>query len=263
MAKIPGDFVPLNVRYRRDRAIRRAGVMAELLYIRSLALVKRDETGGVIEDYDLDELTEGISSPESAVAALVTHQLWITLTEHSWSVRSWQKWNPSEKSSAEGKRGNHVRWHEKEGVVKPDCPFCLESSPPNRGAIGGRSEGDIGGDIRPDSQVRVEKRREEKNTCSSTDVESEFAEWYSGYPRKVGKGQALKAYKAARKKVDHQTLIDALAGQLRSLTARGADYVPYPATWLNGERWADEGATNVHQLRSSSDEGAPWMAGGA
>lgn len=170
MAKIPGEFVPLNVRYRRDRSIRRAGASAELIYIRSLAMAKRDDTNGVIEDYDLDELTEGIDDPKTAVAALVEHQLWTARTDHSWSVRSWQKWNPSGQSSAEGKRGNHVRWHVKEGVVKPDCQFCLESSAEDRGPIAPRIAPRLGEDIAPDSQVRVEKSKRESRKNVSSEV---------------------------------------------------------------------------------------------
>lgn len=80
----------------------------------------------------------------------------------------------------------------------------------------------------------------DKDSCASTDVEREFARWYELYPRKRSKGQALKAYRTARKKVSAQTLLDAITAQAETLTARGAEFVPYPATWLNGERWADE-----------------------
>lgn len=73
-------------------------------------------------------------------------------------------------------------------------------------------------------------------------IDDDFADWYTHYPRKVGKGQALKAYRAARKKVDHQTLVDRLVQQIPVITAKGAEFTPHPATWLNGERWDDEHA---------------------
>jgi hypothetical protein len=78
------------------------------------------------------------------------------------------------------------------------------------------------------------------NSCASADAEREFAEWYESYPRKRGKGQALKAYKAARKKTDAETLLLTLKRQIPALTAKGIEFAPYPATWLNGERWDDE-----------------------
>ena len=93
-----------------------------------------------------------------------------------------------------------------------------------------------------------------KDTCASADaererpartIEDDFADWYEQYPRKRGKGQALKAYKAARKKATGRQLYDAIRSQADSLTAKGADYCPYPATWLNGERWADASDAEV------------------
>lgn len=85
-----------------------------------------------------------------------------------------------------------------------------------------------------------------ENTCASADAERvsdpdvDFDAWYAAYPRKRGKGQAVKAYRAARKKASAQVLLDAIRAQHDTLTARGPEYVPYPATWLNGERWADD-----------------------
>ena len=80
-------------------------------------------------------------------------------------------------------------------------------------------------------QRREEKRRED---------ESKFATWYAAYPKKVGKGAAERAFKAALKKTDLETLT---AGRDRYIAAtRDTDpkFIANPATWLNGERWADE-----------------------
>lgn len=76
-------------------------------------------------------------------------------------------------------------------------------------------------------------------------VESEFARWYEHYPKKAGKGQALKAYRTARKKASAEDLLDGLQryiDDLRGRKARG-EFTPEwknPATWLNGECWLDE-----------------------
>lgn len=71
----------------------------------------------------------------------------------------------------------------------------------------------------------------------------EFAEWYAGYPRKVGKKAAEKAYKRARKSgATREALLDGLARSMRSWEREGRpkDKYPYPSTWLNQERWEDE-----------------------
>lgn len=130
MTKIPGDFVPLDVRYRRDRAIRSAGIAAELLYIRSLAHARGNDTGGVIEDYDLPDLTAGMADGHSAVAALVRVGLWVQDSPESWRIRSYEKWNPPSDRSADGKLGNHKRWHRDRGIVAPDCAYCVPYQPP-------------------------------------------------------------------------------------------------------------------------------------
>ncbi len=81
-------------------------------------------------------------------------------------------------------------------------------------------------------------------STSSADADGEsedtFAAWWSLYPRKVGKGQAVKAYRSALKKATADALAAAVVAQASMLMAKGVDFCPHPATWLNGERWLDE-----------------------
>lgn len=72
-------------------------------------------------------------------------------------------------------------------------------------------------------------------------LNADFDEWYSAYPLRKGRGQALKAYRAARKKAEAASL---LAGAKRYAAdpKRKPDFTQYPATWLNGEGWLDESA---------------------
>src|SRR3990167_3407031 len=77
------------------------------------------------------------------------------------------------------------------------------------------------------------------------EIETEFAVWWAAWPRKVARGAAARAYRRARKLADAPTLlagVRAYTAALARLKANG-QFVPeicYPATWLNGERWADE-----------------------
>lgn len=64
-----------------------------------------------------------------------------------------------------------------------------------------------------------------------------FDEFWSAYPRKVGKGQARKAYATALKKTDHDTLLAAIRA---TPPPEDPKYFPHASTWLNGERWLDE-----------------------
>lgn len=84
-----------------------------------------------------------------------------------------------------------------------------------------------------------------KRTCStvgraSVHDDPDFERFYATYPRKVGKGRARVAWKAATKRTPAAVIH---AGAERYATEQaGADprFVAHPATWLNGERWLDE-----------------------
>lgn len=77
--------------------------------------------------------------------------------------------------------------------------------------------------------------------AAESDPEADaFARFWEAYPRKVGKGQAVKAWKAAVRKVGEDAILAGLQAHRVSLAAREPRFVPHPATWLNGERWADE-----------------------
>lgn len=81
----------------------------------------------------------------------------------------------------------------------------------------------------------------EPYTSSKDDeVNYYFDQLWSLYPRKVGKGQARKAFKAASKKADFYDLLPKLMDYVQTLEGKDKQYIPHLATWLNGERWEDE-----------------------
>ncbi len=91
----------------------------------------------------------------------------------------------------------------------------------------------------------------------------DFAFWYAEYPHKVGRADAAKAYKAARKLA---SLDDLIAGLRRYIATKRPD-APYcnPGTWLRQQRWLDQpadaqrapkGADFFDQFGSFADERA-------
>ena len=77
----------------------------------------------------------------------------------------------------------------------------------------------------------------------ASDVEG-FDEWYDLYARKEAPAKAAQAYaKAVKGGVAPAVLLACLRRQLpamqRKIAAGDRQYVPYPASWLNAERWAD------------------------
>ena len=72
----------------------------------------------------------------------------------------------------------------------------------------------------------------------------DFEAFWSAYPRKVGKGQARKAYAKALKIAPHDEIMFGLSQQRASMEAKEPQFIPHASTWLNGERWTDEPELN-------------------
>lgn len=69
-----------------------------------------------------------------------------------------------------------------------------------------------------------------------------FDEFWKAYPRKKDKGHARKAWDKAVKTTDPAVIVSA-AVQFRQWCEQDGtepEFTPYPATWINGERWLDE-----------------------
>ena len=70
-----------------------------------------------------------------------------------------------------------------------------------------------------------------------------FSEFWSAYPKKVAKQYALKAWKRLKPNADlHQRILKAVEDQKQSEQWRknNGQYIPNPATWLNGGQWDNE-----------------------
>ncbi len=80
-----------------------------------------------------------------------------------------------------------------------------------------------------------------KGACDKK--QADFERFWAVYPKKVGKGDARKAFSKVKAPVD--TLIAAVEAQKVSTqwTQENGRYIPNPSTWLNQERWEDEVTT--------------------
>lgn len=88
------------------------------------------------------------------------------------------------------------------------------------------------------TKLLEDQEKKIKNTHSHDEVTADFDSFWELYPRKVAKGQAVKAYRSARKITDADTILKAV--KRYPFNRDQPQFIPYPATWLNGERWADE-----------------------
>lgn len=68
-----------------------------------------------------------------------------------------------------------------------------------------------------------------------------FDEWWEEYPRKVGKGKCRDKYlRIVTDEDKHVLLLGAIRKQNEVYKTKPVQYIPYPETWLNQERWEDE-----------------------
>ena len=68
----------------------------------------------------------------------------------------------------------------------------------------------------------------------------EFEIWWGAVPRKVGKGQARKAYNRARKSATEDILLAGIKRYAGEVASTDPQFIRHPTTWLNGEGWLDE-----------------------
>lgn len=158
-----------------------------------------------------------------------------------------------------GRIGNHKRWHVGQGIVDPTCEFCVDggSQMGSQDRSHLRSQGDVaeasqdrsqnGRKTSPDTDTYTEKKEEPSlrsgSPARARGVTDElFEEFWSAYPRKVGKAGARKAWPKACKKLEAARLVKAADywTGLWENAGTEAQFIPHPATWLNGERWNDE-----------------------
>jgi hypothetical protein len=103
-----------------------------------------------------------------------------------------------------------------------------------------------------------QKQKQKQNTAPANGLDERFEDFWKAYPKKTAKDDARKAFD--KRKPDGEMLaqmLAALAVQTASptWTKDGGQFIPNPATWLNGGRWQDEN-TGAQQGRSELFAGA-------
>jgi hypothetical protein len=85
----------------------------------------------------------------------------------------------------------------------------------------------------------------------------DFDNFWKHYPRKVAKADARKAWKQTeqiRPPTDEIIKAIALAARTEQWMRGGGQFIPYAATWLRGERWADEYEVILPEVHNEK----PW-----
>ena len=80
-----------------------------------------------------------------------------------------------------------------------------------------------------------------KNDINNKDIPIWFSKWWENAPKKVGKKASLRAYRAALKDTDADTLLAGIKAYSAKVKSEQTDekYICHPVTWLNQGRWED------------------------
>lgn len=95
---------------------------------------------------------------------------------------------------------------------------------------------------------KINKNKIKNNTL--VQIDKQFNAFWNAYPKKKGKQSAEKAFKKiAPDEALCKIMLNALEEQKQSAEWQkdSGQFIPHPATWLNGKRWEDEIGVKVYQ----------------
>ena len=107
------------------------------------------------------------------------------------------------------------------------------------------------------STPKPNRTQKPKHSCSPHG--EAFNQWWTIYPKKLNKQQAMKAWKAQTKKTKPETIIEATRKQLLipdSPLTRDPQYIPYPASWLNAGSYLNEHTATAPEPARTYDQPA-------
>jgi hypothetical protein len=97
------------------------------------------------------------------------------------------------------------------------------------------------------SNLEIEPQKKEQKERNA--LTRDFEDWYAGYPHKVGRGAAERAFPKA---LSLAGLPELKAGVARYIQSKPADRAwQNPSTWLNNKGWLDQPANVVPMARGS------------
>jgi hypothetical protein len=203
------------------RKAMRAGTEAMGLWVLAGSWSGAEESDGWVPSYVLTRLAG--PGAETLADRLVSAGLWHADTvesEDGYRFHEWETYQPT-KARLEAKRADArermARARAQGGDVRTNSAGTSRAVTPTP--------------TRPDPT--------HNNTAADA---AEFETWWEGYPRKIGKGAAAKAYTKARKSATADELMAGLTNACAVWQAARTEdrFIPHASTWLNRESWTDQ-----------------------
>jgi hypothetical protein len=242
-----GLWAKLAVNYYDNPKFDSVSPLAELLYVRSISFAKTENTG-VLSLKAGARLAFDLGDHALLIQELLDAGLWSAVADGV-IITNWHEWQEDsgrvEAKREQGRMNAHRRYH----VLKPDasCNYCKVDGSPN-GLLNGSPNGSPSGSDATDPMEEKSKRREEKSRdITLAHAPDGFDEFWLAYPRKVGIGDARKAWKStASVRPDVSVVVAAVeAAKAGWLDPK---FIPYPASWLRAHRWADNAGGAVEPV---------------
>lgn len=189
-------------------------------------------TDGFVPERTIRRLGGG---PDLA-SELYTAGLW-EIGDGGWQFKDWTDYQPS-KVEVEAERQAARDRMKKVRAAKKGVPKDTNGSGEQQANIDRSSE-----EVRlaPSHPIPVPIPVPKKTSPPSAE---EFDKFWEEYPRKEGKGDARKAFTAARKKTSLEVIMAGLRRYKLASVLTEKQFVKMPGPWLRAERWDDEPVAN-------------------
>lgn len=90
------------------------------------------------------------------------------------------------------------------------------------------------------SEKEEEKKKPSANAVGDLPVADGFEEFYKAYPKHVGRDVARRAWRKVKPEEKDAILARVELNKIGEWAGKEKQYIPNPASWLNGRRWEDE-----------------------
>ncbi len=243
------------------------------LYVESLCWCSRHLTDGQVPPAAMQRM--GGWSPDT-LDELASARLLENGSGPAWHVHDYTQHQRTAGQVAEarevkrvaGVTGNHERWHVARGFIDPSCELCEIGDASHVRSIKDRNtESGVRSELHPDRSQETETDTEVKKKRLAqvgSDDDPDFTAFWAAYPRKIGKGQARKAWRSAiiGRRVEAKDVVIASERYRDAVRLNGTEpqYIPHPATWLNGERYNDAPEINESRPQRGQAEEYDWDA---
>lgn len=98
------------------------------------------------------------------------------------------------------------------------------------------------GGVPVEEPQKEEPKKRERKKRDPNSIPEGFNEFWEIYPRKMAKGDAIKAWQQMDAMQHFQKIIEAVkaSSKMEAWVKEGGRFIPFPATWLRAQRWEDE-----------------------